>query len=190
MREPQPVAYVNRTRRSARSGTSLRRTAAAAACAILLAAAAGIAEAATPAKDKYAPKVNKKPKTIAVTRDGDGLCFGTALRFGTIAIAGGCYTFYVVHSMDGTFLGFGPGGASMIPPGQLVRLNTPAGAKHKGRLAYNLPVPAEYVALPLGSMQHVRVNFSVQNATSTVLLRVPRTSGVTTGREFEVPLVR
>jgi hypothetical protein len=145
---------------------------------------------AAPAKDKPNQKVNTKAKVIVVKRDGDGLCFDTAIRFGSIVIAGGrCYTFYVVHGADGTFLGFGPPGPPMMPPGQLVRLNTPAGAKHKGRLFYLVPVPAEYVALPLGSIQHVKVNYTVQATTSTVVVSVPPTSGVTRERELEVPFV-
>jgi hypothetical protein len=151
--------------------------------------AGGATASPAPIKDKD-QRAKTKAKAIVVTRDGDGLCFGAALTFGRIVIAGGCYTFYVVHGMDGTFLGFGPPGPPLIPPGQLVRLNTPAGAKHKGRLLYNLPVPAEYVALPLGSIQHVGVSFTVQTATSTVIVSVPRTPGVTTARALEVPLIR
>jgi hypothetical protein len=158
------------------------------ACALALALASG--GIAAPVKDKLGRKVNTKSKAVVVTRDGDALCFDQALKFGSIVIAGGrCYTFYIVHGLDGTFLGLGPAGPPLIPPGQLLKLNTPEGSKQKGRLFYSIPVPAEYVALPLGSMRYVSVNFSVQSATSTVVLRVPRTGGVT-GREFELPLVR
>jgi hypothetical protein len=152
---------------------------------------AGTGAASHSPKDKLRRKTSTKAKTIVVKRDGESLCIDPALRFGSIVIAGGrCYTFYVMHSLDGTFLGFGPPGPPMTPPGQLVKLNTPEGSKHKGRLFYTLPVPAEYVTLPFGSMQFVRVNFSVLNTTSTLVLRVPRTPGVTARKEFEVPLVR
>lgn len=67
-------------------------------------------------------------------------CPRAALLFGKIVIpAGRCYVLYLIRDARGLFLVFAAPGAK-IPPGQLVRLNTPAGAKLKGRIFYWVPV--------------------------------------------------
>lgn len=89
-------------------------------------------------------------------------CFSRSLVFGNIVIPGQrCYSFYVFRDNRGHFLGFGPQGPRMIPPGQLVRMNTPAGAKVKGRLFYLVPLPVRSsTSMALDSIQSVRVRVS------------------------------
>jgi hypothetical protein len=104
------------------------------------------------------PHVEKKAVNVRVKRDGDAWCLDRAVRLGGVVIAGGrCYTFYVLRTPAGAFLGFGPPGPPLIPPGQLVRLATPAGAKVRGRLFYLVPVPLHVVAIPVETVRVVQV---------------------------------
>jgi hypothetical protein len=60
----------------------------------------------------------------------------------------------VTRESRGTFLAFLAPGAK-IPPGQLVRLNTPAGAKLKGRIFYLVPIQPSVVILPVNNVMLV-----------------------------------
>ena len=65
---------------------------------------------------------------------GELFCPAAALVYGNIIIpARQCYVLSVLRDDRRTFLAFVPPDAH-IPPGQLVRLNTPAGPKLKGRM--------------------------------------------------------
>lgn len=67
-------------------------------------------------------------------------CPRSVLVFGRIVIqARRCYALYLLRDSRGLFLVFAQPGAR-IPPGQFVRLTTPAGAKLKGRIFYLVPV--------------------------------------------------
>jgi hypothetical protein len=99
---------------------------------------------------------------VLPTRQGDAYCFQRAVTIHGVVLAGGrCYTFYALNTPTGAFLGVGPAGPPMIPPGQLVRLNTPAGAKHKGRLFYLIPLRAQVIGVPVNVIQFVTVQFSL-----------------------------
>ncbi|MDQ7843378.1 MAG: hypothetical protein QN141_02590 [Armatimonadota bacterium] len=117
----------------------------AAVCILVLAAAA--LAAAGPAKAKPA-----KPLKIKVHAPGQAFCPSAVLVFGSIVIASGrCYTVYVLRDARGTFLAFAAADAR-IPPGQLVRLNTPAGAKLRGRIFYLVPLRTAAVIVPMDTM--------------------------------------
>lgn len=106
--------------------------------------------AAGPPKSKPA-----KPAKIKVHAQGEVFCPAAALVFGNIVISSGrCYVVYVVRDSRGTFLAFAAPDAK-IPPGQLVRLGTPAGAKLKGRIFYLVPIRTTAAVLPLNSIRLV-----------------------------------
>ncbi len=121
------------------------------------------------AKDKD----KKHLKMVVVKQQGDAHCFDQAIAFGNTIIAGGrCYTFYVLRTTAGAFLAFGPPGPAMIPPGQIVRLSTPAGAKHKGRLFYLVPISIPVTVIRVDEIRYVPVVVTPQPG--RVVVTVPR----------------
>jgi hypothetical protein len=130
-------------------------------------------------------KGENKRRAVTVTRQGGAYCFDRPIVYGSVVIAGGrCYTFYVLRTSTGAFLGFGPPGPPMVPPGQLVRLNTPAGAKTKGRLFYLVPIPLQVITIPIDVIRLVTVQVSVQGG--RVVFVIPRQgSGESTIERFE-----
>lgn len=100
-------------------------------------------------------------------------CFVRDVVFGNVVIAGGrCYATYLLHTPTGGLLGFGAAGPGRIPPGQLVRLNTPAGAKERGRLFYTLPLAASIVSIPVNTMYPVSVLFGLQGGQLVVTIPI------------------
>lgn len=98
----------------------------------------------------------KAPK-IKIHAKGEVFCPAAALVFGNIVIsASRCYILFVMRDSRGTFLAFAAPDAK-IPPGQLVRLNTPAGAKLKGRIFYLVPIQTTAVVVPVNSIRLVAV---------------------------------
>ncbi|MDI6771605.1 MAG: hypothetical protein QME77_03355 [bacterium] len=123
------------------------------------------------------PEAMAKPKADVVRRQGDAYCFDRPMSLGNVVVAGGrCYTFYVLRTSGGSFLGFGPPGPPMIPPGQLVRMGTPAGAKLKGRLFHMVPLPRPATGIPLGSIGFANVRIVWESG--RIVFYIP---GVTTG---------
>jgi hypothetical protein len=61
---------------------------------------------------------------------------------------------YALRDPRGTFLAFADP-AARIPPGQIVRLSTPAGAKVKGRIFYLVPIRPSVVIVPINSIMLV-----------------------------------
>lgn len=120
------------------------------AVALVLVLAFAAVTSAAPAKPKPA-----KPAKIKIHAQGQAFCPAAALVFGNVVIATGrCYTVYVLRDGRGTFLAFAAANAK-IPPGQLVRLSTPAGAKLKGRIFYYVPLRTTAAVVPLDSMMLV-----------------------------------
>jgi hypothetical protein len=71
--------------------------------------------------------------------------------YGNIIIpARRCYVISVLRDDRRTFLAFVPPDAH-IPPGQLVRLNTPAGPKLKGRM-FLVPIQPAVVLVPVNTV--------------------------------------
>lgn len=102
-----------------------------------------------------------RPLRVAHVTQGQAFCPTSALSVGGIVIGRGrCYTLFLVRDERGSFLAFGPP-AGMIPPGQIVRLSTPAGAKAKGRIFYWVPLHTSVALLPINSIKTVGVQ--VQN---------------------------
>ncbi|HEV2284367.1 MAG TPA: hypothetical protein VGX75_18440 [bacterium] len=91
-----------------------------------------------------------------VRHAGDPFCPARTLVAGNVVIpAGQCFMLSVLRDRTGTFLAFVPQG-ERIPPGQLVRLNTPAGPKLKGRL-FLIPLSTTGILVPLDTMTLVAV---------------------------------
>ena len=98
-----------------------------------------------------------KPLKIKVHAAGELFCPTSVLVYGNVVIATGrCYIVYVLRDSRGTFLAFVAPNAK-IPPGQIVRLSTPAGAKVKGRIFYLVPIQTTAVVVPMNSIMLVAV---------------------------------
>ncbi len=120
------------------------------------------------------PGEPKGPPKKVFTRDvGQAFCPTATLINGNIVIPGGqCFMLSVLRDQRGTFLAFVPSGVH-IPPGQLVRLNTPAGAKLKGRL-FLVPVHTSVILVPVNTVKLVATrieDFGPQ--TAVVLVGTP-----------------
>jgi hypothetical protein len=94
----------------------------------------------------------KGPPSKVLTRNpGQLFCPSATLVYGTIIIpTGRCYTLSVLRNGGGTFLAFVPPDTK-IPPGQLVRLNTPAGPKLNGRM-FLVPIQTNVVLVPVNTV--------------------------------------
>ncbi len=99
-----------------------------------------------------------KVRPVKLYEEGEGFCPSAALVYGNVIIEPGrCYTLFILHATSGTFLAFGPPGPPMIPPGQLVRLSTPAGAKVRGRFFYLVPIQTSVILVPVNTVALVGV---------------------------------
>jgi len=156
--------------------------------AVWLLASAAIATAEPQARPEP-PVAVGKPKADEVRRQGDAYCFDRAMSLGNVVVAGGrCYTFYLMRTSGGSFLGFGPPGPPMIPPGQLVRMGTPAGAKLRGRMFYTVPLPRPLTGIPVGAIRFTNVRIVWESG--RIVIYVP---GITTEgdqREIEMPFMQ
>lgn len=93
-----------------------------------------------------------RPARVLVREAGQPFCPSSALVYGTTVIPGGrCYTLAILHDVRGTFLAFLAPDAR-IPPGQLVRLTTPAGPKLRGRIFFLVPVQTTVVVIPVNTI--------------------------------------
>lgn len=105
---------------------------------------------AGPAKPGGLPR----PMEITSRKAGEAFCPSVALVYGTVVIpAGRCYLISVLRDTQGMFLAFAPEDTH-IPPGQLVRLNTPAGPKLRGRL-FLVPIRLYTFLAPVNTMMLV-----------------------------------
>jgi len=120
-----------------------------------------------------------KGRRAKLYRAGEVFCTSHALVWGTgsVVIRDRCYVIGLLRSRDGTFLAFlDP--AAPVPPGQLVRLNTPAGAKLRGRIFYLVPVQT-VVAVPLDTLVVVPMRVEEDEGRVTVILTGPRAPNLT-----------
>lgn len=98
-----------------------------------------------------------KPLKVKVHAAGELFCPTNVLVYGNVVISTGrCYLVYVLRDSRGTFLAFAAPNAK-IPPGQIVRMSTPAGAKVKGRIFYLVPIRTTAVIVPMSSIMLVAV---------------------------------
>ena len=141
---------------------------------LLLMSPAAPVLAAGASKDKGKGKADTGgAKVMKVKRDGHAYCFERAIVYGGAVVTGGrCYTFYMLRTTGGIFLAFGPPGPPMVPPGQIVRMGTPAGAKMKGRLFYLVPVNAPVTIIPVDTIRYIPV--VVAPRPGQVVITVPR----------------
>jgi len=136
------------------------------------------------------PKDDKHKKPRVMVDKGKAYCFERTVTRGSTVIAGGkCHTFYLVRTASGSFLGFGPPGPPMIPPGQIVRMSTPAGKKLKGRLFHLVPIAVAVTAIPVDTFQVINVQVAPEPGRVVIIL--PRTIGTASSeREFELPMLQ
>jgi len=128
-----------------------------------------------------APGVGAGPKFRRVKhyRAGEMFCASHAL----VAVGNGvvirerCYVVALLRDGRGTFLAFLDPGAR-IPPGQLVRLSTPAGAKLRGRIFYLVPVQAA-VAVPMDTLVVVPMRVEDEGSRLVVVLSGPSQPNLT-----------
>lgn len=98
-----------------------------------------------------------KPAKVKSYKAGELFCPAGLLVFGNIIIQSGrCYVLFVLRDGNGTFLAFAAPDTK-IPPGQLVRLHTPAGAKLRGRIFYLVPMRTTAAVVPMDSLMLVAV---------------------------------
>ncbi len=128
------------------------RTITAIALVVVLALALTTGVSAGPGGNKNKPM---KPLKVKIHAQGQAFCPTSALIVGSVVISSGrCYVVYVLRDSRGTFLAFADP-AFRIPPGQIVRLSTPAGAKMRGRIFYLVPIQPSVVIVPMNSFMLV-----------------------------------
>lgn len=94
---------------------------------------------------------------VELVGQGQVFCPATALIYRNIVIPSGrCYSLGILRDTRGTFLVFAEPGVS-IPPGQVVRLTTPAGAKLKGRIFFLVPIQTTAILVPVNTIKLVPV---------------------------------
>jgi hypothetical protein len=97
-----------------------------------------------------------KQRTVTY-EPGQQFCPARVLVVGKVVVQPGrCYTLLVLRDNRGTFLVFASPEAK-IPPGQLVRLTTPAGAKLRGHIFYLVPIVPTVAIVPVGTVTSITV---------------------------------
>ncbi len=115
-------------------------------------AVGSVALAGPSAKDKP-----PKPVKVKSYKPGELFCPAAVLVVGGVVVQPGrCYVLLVLRDSRGTFLAFAAPDVK-IPPGQLVRLNTPAGAKLRGRIFYLVPLRTTAAIVPVNSVTVIAV---------------------------------
>ncbi len=110
------------------------------------------------------------PIKVLVQEPGQLFCPSSALVFQNIVIQPGrCYVLFLMRDGHGTFLAFAAPEAK-IPPGQLVRLTTPAGAKLKGRIFFLVPIRTTAVLVPVNTITLVPVRIEDAGAKLSIVL--------------------
>ncbi|MDR7417347.1 MAG: hypothetical protein QN178_00380 [Armatimonadota bacterium] len=114
-----------------------------------------------------------KPAKVKIHERGDLFCPSAALVYGSVTVQPRCYVLAVTREPGGTFLAFLSPEAK-IPPGQLVRMNTPAGAKLRGRIFYLVPIQPSVVIVPVNTVMLIGIR--VEDYGSRMSLTVIGTS--------------
>ena len=124
-----------------------------------------------------------KPGKVKIHTQGQAFCPTSALGVGNVVIRSGrCYVVYALRDSRGTFLAFADP-ALRIPPGQIVRLSTPAGAKVKGRIFYLVPLRPSVVIVPMNSM--TLVGFRTEDFGPRLTLTITGVPAPNVGVTFE-----
>jgi len=104
--------------------------------------------------------------------EGQGFCFGSQLVFGRFVIQGGrCYSFYLVRTGANAFLGFGPPGATLMPPGQFLRMGS--AEQLRSLFYYLVPLAGVAAAVPVNGAQLINVQVTIPQPNRLVIL-LPR----------------
>jgi hypothetical protein len=108
------------------------------------------------------------PKRSDARDAGETYCPEQELVYGGVVIPDGrCYLLAVLRDSRGTFLAFAPED-SHIPPGQWMRLDTPAGPKLRGRLLL-VPLAADVLA-PVNSLTLVPARIDDSGVRLTIVV--------------------
>lgn len=103
------------------------------------------------------PGGSAKPLKVKSYGAGEVFCPSHVLVVSNVVIQSGrCYVLFVLRDTRGTFLAFADPEAK-IPPGQLVRLSTPAGAKVRGRIFYLVPIVTAVAIVPVNTITVIAV---------------------------------
>ena len=95
-----------------------------------------------------------RPMEITSRKAGEAFCPAVGLVYGGVVVpAGRCYLISVLRDPRRMFLAFAPED-SHIPPGQLVRLDTPAGPKLRGRM-FLVPISTYAFLAPVNTVRLV-----------------------------------
>ncbi|MDR7418873.1 MAG: hypothetical protein QN178_08165 [Armatimonadota bacterium] len=117
------------------------------------------------------------PIRLPVVQRNNNFCFDRDIRIGNIVISGNrCYNTYLVNTANGVFLGLGPGGAPLVAPGQLGRLNYVPGSAPSSPMLYMLRLNT-LVNLPVNAYRLVVPQFLLQN--NRLVINVPVAQGRT-----------
>lgn len=140
----------------------------------------------TAAAAPAAPAKPAKPARVKVYAQGEVFCPASVLVVGNVVIAAGrCYVVHVLRDNRGAFLAFAAPDAK-IPPGQLVRLNTPAGAKVRGRIFFLVPIRTAAVTVPVNVITPVA--FRVENLGPALIFTITSTPAPNLAITFQVRL--
>jgi len=103
-----------------------------------------------------APQAAQAPKVKSVSQ-GQPFCPAQTIVNNKVAIKrGNCYVMLLMRDTKRTYLAFASRDAK-IPAGQIVRLDTPAGAKLKQRILYRIPIKISGESVPPNSLSMVAV---------------------------------
>lgn len=95
-----------------------------------------------------------RPMEITSRNAGEAFCPSVGLVYGGVVVPPRrCYLLAVLRDTRRMFLAFAPEDAH-IPPGQLVRLDTPAGPKLRGRM-FLVPIPTYSFLAPENTVRLV-----------------------------------
>ena len=98
------------------------------------------------------------PSKLIVLQPGQAFCPSHALMVGTVIIQEGrCFMPFLLRTVQGAFLGFGPAGSVFIPPGHVIRLDTPLGAQIRTHIFLLLPIRSAVTLIPVNTIQLVVV---------------------------------
>ncbi|MER3455784.1 MAG: hypothetical protein C4303_01075 [candidate division GAL15 bacterium] len=120
-----------------------------------------------------------KEQRVKLYRAGETFCTSRTLVWGTgaVVVEDRCYVVALVRKPEGTFVAFLDPGVH-VPPGQLVRLNTPAGAKLRGRIFYLVPVRT-VVAVPVNTLVVVPIRVEEEGSRLNLILTAPQAPTLT-----------
>jgi hypothetical protein len=120
-----------------------------------------------------------KARRVKLYPAGEVFCASRTLVWGagSVVIRDGCYVVALVRQREGAFLAFLDPGVH-LPPGQLVRLNTPAGAKLRGRIFYLVPVQIA-MGIPVDALVIVPIRVVEEEPRLLVIVTGPEAPNLT-----------